>query len=115
MVDQRRMNTKARKLLQEIGVEDADSTIKVGSAQLSVAEQQQVEIAKAVSLDAKILIMDEPTAALTLTEVKMLDTLIKQLKERGLAIIFISHRLGEVFEISDKITVLKDGKLVGNG
>ena len=112
VVDQRRMNTKARKLLEEIGVEDAIPPSKLVGA-LSVAEQQQVEIAKAVSLDAKILIMDEPTAALTLTEVKMLDTLIKQLKERGLAIIFISHRLGEVFEISDKITVLKDGKLVG--
>ncbi len=112
VIDKHRMNEKARKILREIGVEDSIPPSRlVGN--LSVAEQQQVEIAKAISLDAKILIMDEPTAALTINEVKMLDKLIQQLKERGIAIIFISHRLGEVFEISDKITVLKDGNLVG--
>jgi len=84
------------------------------ASDLSVAEQQLVEIAKAVSLNARILIMDEPTAALTINEVKMLDKLIHRLKERGIAIIFISHRLSEVFDIADKISVLKDGKLVGS-
>ena len=79
---------------------------------LSVAEQQLVEIAKAISFNAKVLIMDEPTAALTYTEVKLLDDLIKRLKARGMAIIFISHRLIEVFDIAEKITVLKDGKFV---
>jgi ribose transport system ATP-binding protein len=112
VIDKRRMHEEARAILKEIGVEDVIPPSKLVGA-LSVAEQQQVEIAKAISLDAKILIMDEPTAALTLTEVKMLDELISRLKETGIAIIFISHRLGEVFEISDKITVLKDGKLVG--
>ena len=112
MIDNRKIRQMARKVLADIGVEGTIPTSKlVGN--LSVAEQQQVEIAKAISLDAKILIMDEPTAALTINEVKMLDELIKRLKERGIAIIFISHRLGEVFQISDIITVLKDGKLVG--
>jgi ABC-type sugar transport system ATPase subunit len=80
---------------------------------LSVAEQQLVEIAKAISFDSKVLIMDEPTASLTLTEVKILTDLIRKLKARGMAIIFISHRLIEVFDIADKITILKDGELVG--
>ena len=77
-----------------------------------MAEQQLVEIAKAISFKAKVLIMDEPTAALTYTEVKLLADLIEKLKDRGMAIIFISHRLVEVFDIAEKITVLKDGQLV---
>jgi ribose transport system ATP-binding protein len=80
---------------------------------LSVAEQQIVEIAKAISFDSKVLIMDEPTASLTTVEVKMLTDLITKLKNRGMAIIFISHRLIEVFDIAEKISVLKDGELVG--
>ena len=80
---------------------------------LSVAEQQLVEIAKAVSLNAKVLIMDEPTASLTSTEVNLLFDLVATLKAKGLAVVFISHRLSEVFGIADMITVLKDGQLVG--
>ena len=80
---------------------------------LSVAEQQIVEIAKAISFDSKVLIMDEPTASLSLVEVKMLTDLVIKLKARNMAIIFISHRLKEVFDIADKISVLKDGELVG--
>ncbi len=80
---------------------------------LSVAEQQIVEIAKAISFDSKVLIMDEPTASLTTIEVKILTDLILKLKARGMAIIFISHRLREVFDIAEKISVLKDGELVG--
>ena len=80
---------------------------------LSVAEQQIVEIAKAISFDSKVLIMDEPTASLTTIEVKILSDLIQNLKARGMAIVFISHRLREVFEIAEKISVLKDGELVG--
>jgi ribose transport system ATP-binding protein len=83
------------------------------TSSLSVAELQLVEIAKAVSLDAQIIIMDEPTASLTSTEVQLLSDLISRLKENGLAIIFISHRLVEVFQVADKITVLKDGEYVG--
>ncbi len=112
VVDSRRINEMARDVLTEIGVGKMIPCTKLVGA-LSVVEQQLVEIAKAVSLDAKILIMDEPTAALTLNEVQMLAELINRLKARGIAVIFISHRLGEVFEIADKITVLKDGKLVG--
>jgi ABC-type sugar transport system ATPase subunit len=112
VIDSRKMNQKAVEVLKELGAENMVSPTALLSS-LSVAEQQIVEIAKAISFDAKVLIMDEPTAALTITEVRMLVDLINRLKARGLAIIFISHRLVEVFEIAEKITVLKDGKLVG--
>jgi ribose transport system ATP-binding protein len=105
------MNEQAKAVLKEIGVEKMISPTAVVSS-LSVAEQQLVEIAKAISFNAKVLIMDEPTAALTYTEVQLLDDLIRRLKARGMAIIFISHRLIEVFDIAEKITVLKDGKFV---
>ena len=111
VIDVPRLNEQARAVLKEIGVEKMISPTAVANT-LSVAEQQLVEIAKAISFNAKVLIMDEPTAALTYTEVKLLDDLIKRLKARGMAIIFISHRLIEVFDIAEKITVLKDGKFV---
>lgn len=111
VIDVGRMNEQARTVLKEIGVESMIAPTAVVSS-LSVAEQQLVEIAKAISFNAKVLIMDEPTAALTYTEVKLLDDLIKRLKDRGMAIIFISHRLIEVFDIAETITVLKDGKFV---
>ncbi len=110
-IDVRQMNKEAEKIFQEIGIEQMISpTTLVGD--LSVAEQQLVEIAKAFSFKAQVLIMDEPTAALTFTETKLLFDLIQRLKQKGMAIIFISHRLVEVFNIADKITVLKDGKFV---
>jgi ABC-type sugar transport system ATPase subunit len=111
MIDVRRMNEQAAAVWQEIGFHKQISPAATVSS-LSVADQQLVEIAKAISLNAKVLIMDEPTAALTYTEVQLLDDLIKKLKARGMAVIFISHRLAEVFDIADKITVLKDGALV---
>jgi len=110
-MDIRRMNKQARELLREIGVEKMISPTALASS-LSVAEQQLVEIAKAISFKAKVLIMDEPTAALTYTEVGLLDDLIDRLKQKGMSVIFISHRLREVFDIAEKITVLKDGKFV---
>jgi ribose transport system ATP-binding protein len=110
-MDIRQMNKKARELLKEIGVEKMISPTALVSS-LSVAEQQLVEIAKAISFKAKVLIMDEPTAALTYTEVGLLDDLISRLKHKGMSVIFISHRLREVFDIAEKITVLKDGKFV---
>jgi ribose transport system ATP-binding protein len=79
---------------------------------LSTAEQQLVEIAKAISIDSSLLIMDEPTAALGLTETKHLMALIRRLTAQGKAILYISHRLDEVFEIADRVTVLKDGRRV---
>ena len=111
VLDIRKLNKQAEEVLKEIGVEKMISPTALVSS-LSVAEQQLVEIAKAISFKAKVLIMDEPTAALTYTEVDLLDELIKRLKSRGMAIIFISHRLVEVFNIAEKITVLKDGKFV---
>jgi ribose transport system ATP-binding protein len=111
IVNLRKLNRQAAEVMMDIGIADMISpTTMVGS--LSVAEQQLVEIAKAISLDAKVLIMDEPTASLTQTEVSLLFDLIHRLKNKGLAIIFISHRLSEVFEVAEKITVLKDGVLV---
>ena len=110
-LDIRKMNKRAVEVLKELGVEKLISPTALVSS-LSVAEQQLVEIAKAISFKAKVLIMDEPTAALTYTEVGMLNELVGRLKQRGMAIIFISHRLKEVFDLADKITVLKDGKLI---
>ncbi len=106
-----KMNRQAIEVLKEIGVEGMFSPTTMVS-NLSVAEQQLVEIAKAISFKAKVLIMDEPTAALTYTEVNLLNDLVGRLKQRGMSIIFISHRLKEVFDIAEKITVLKDGKFI---
>lgn len=111
VIDVGRMNEQAQAVLKEIGAEKIIAPTAVVSS-LSVAEQQLVEIAKAISFNARVLIMDEPTAALTSTEVKLLDGLICRLTARGMAVIFISHRLAEVFDIANKITVLKDGKFV---
>ncbi len=108
-LDIRKMNKQAQEVLKELGVEKMISPTALVSS-LSVAEQQLVEIAKAISFNAKVLIMDEPTAALTYTEVDMLNDLVGRLKQKGMAVIFISHRLREVFDLAEKITVLKDGK-----
>ncbi len=112
VLNRNQLNKQTREVLKDLGVEKMLSPESLVSS-LSVAEQQLVEIAKAVSLNAKVLIMDEPTASLTYTEVNLLFDLIKKLQVKGLAVIFISHRLSEVFGISDKITVLKDGVLIG--
>ena len=106
-----KMNKDAVEVLKELGVEKMILPTALVSS-LSVAEQQLVEIAKAISFKAKVLIMDEPTAALTYTEVDLLVNLISRLKQKGMSVIFISHRLREVFDIAEKITVLKDGKLI---
>jgi len=79
---------------------------------LSVAQQQLVEIAKALSRDAKILVMDEPSAALTSQEVESLFAIIRDLKTRGISVIYISHRLDEIFEIADRVTVMRDGQWI---
>jgi ribose transport system ATP-binding protein len=110
-VDVRALNKNAAGVLKELGADQMIPPTALSST-LSVAEQQIVEIAKAISFDSKVLIMDEPTASLTSVEVKMLTDLVARLKARGMAIIFISHRLIEVFDIADKITVMKDGKLI---
>jgi ribose transport system ATP-binding protein len=112
VIDQKQMEADTRQVLKQLEAEDLiNPSALLGT--LSVAEQQAVEIAKAISYDARVLIMDEPTAALASTEVAVLTGLIHRLKARGIAIVFISHRLGEVFDLSERITVLKDGELVG--
>ena len=100
---------KASKLLQDLHL-GIDPRVKVGS--LGIGQQQLVEIAKALSQDAKILVLDEPTAALTESEVETLFGILEKLRQRGVGMIYISHKLDEVFKMSDRITVLRDGKTV---
>lgn len=100
---------KASKLLQELHL-PIDPRVKVGT--LGIGQQQLVEIAKALSQDAKILVLDEPTAALTESEVETLFGILDGLRARGVGMIYISHKLDEVFQMSDRITVLRDGKTV---
>ncbi len=110
VVDWDKVYFEAAKLLDEIGIEiDLSKKVK----DIGIGQQQLVEIAKALSLDAKILILDEPTAALTEAEVELLMKILRQLKEKGVTCILISHKLNEVMEISDRVTVLRDGGTVG--
>ena len=109
-VDWKTMYARAGEILNSLGV-NLDPKAKVRG--LSVADQQMVEMAGALSQDAKILFMDEPTAALTPSEVKDLFTIIRRMREQGTAIVFISHRLEEILDICDRITVLRDGEWVG--
>ncbi len=100
---------RASKLLQDLHL-PIDPRTPVGN--LGIGQQQLVEIAKALSQDARILVLDEPTAALTESEVETLFNILKKLKSRGVGMIYISHKLDEVFAISDRITVLRDGQTV---
>ncbi|MEZ2132043.1 MULTISPECIES: galactofuranose ABC transporter, ATP-binding protein YtfR [unclassified Sinorhizobium] len=110
MVDVRAMNRQARELLARYGM-DIDVTAQLD--RFSVAVQQVVAIARAVDLSGKVLILDEPTASLDTQEVAMLFRIIRDLRERRLGIIFITHFLEQVYDISDRITVLRNGRLVG--
>ncbi|MDO4275802.1 MAG: sugar ABC transporter ATP-binding protein [Eubacteriales bacterium] len=110
VIDWKRMYEESRKLIRSLGFE-IDVQKSLGS--LSTAQQQVVEIAKAFSYHSKILIMDEPTASLTSQEIKQLFRLVKKMRDAGLGIIFISHRMDEVEEIADRVTVMKDGTSVG--
>ena len=108
-LNDKRINQKAQELLKLMGVNiNAQSKIK----NLSIAEMQMVEIAKAISNNAKVIIMDEPTSALSDKEVSMLFKIIKDLKAKGVAIIYISHKMDEIYEITDRITILRDGKYI---
>ncbi|MFE9204528.1 sugar ABC transporter ATP-binding protein [Micromonospora sp. NPDC007230] len=109
-VDRRRMMADTRELLDWLGEDGIDPADTVSS--LSVAQRQVVEIVKALSTDARVLGMDEPTAALADHEVELLYDLVRRLRERGIAILYVSHRMREVFDLSDRITVLKDGQFV---
>jgi len=105
-IDWQRLYKEADQLLTSLGVH---LDLKTKARGLSIAQQQMVEIARAFSIKARILIMDEPTSSLTLTEVADLFRLVRRLREDGTAIVFISHRLEELFEIADRVTVLRDG------
>jgi ABC-type sugar transport system ATPase subunit len=111
IVDTRAMEEATAKLLGALDVEKAISP-SVLVSRLSLAQQQTVEIAKALSYQAKILVMDEPTAALSPHEITALFNQVRVLRDRGLAILYISHRLREIFELAERVTVLKDGQLV---
>src|ERR687894_134246 len=110
VVDIRAMERRTDELLHEVGEVSFGPRTLVRN--LSTAQQQVVEIAKALSLDARLLVLDEPTAALAEHEVEVLFTLLRRLRERGLGMVYISHRLREIFAICDRITVLKDGEHV---
>lgn len=110
IIDPKKLLGSAQQLLNELGV-NVSARAEVG--RLGVAKQQMVEVAKALSLDARIIIMDEPTSALTELEIKELFAAIRRLKEQGVGIVYISHRLEELFEIGDRVTVLRDGQHIG--
>jgi ribose transport system ATP-binding protein len=110
LMDMPEMQKKTAELLDQFQAE-FNSWTRVGS--LSMGNQQLVEIIKALATNAKILILDEPTSSLSLQEAKILFERLKQLKERGITILYVSHHLEEIFEISDRVTVLRDGRYVG--
>ena len=103
------MNHAATAVFHKIGI-DIDPKSLAGS--LSVGMQQLVELAKAIAFDAKLIVMDEPTSSLSEREINELFKVIGDLKKQNIAIIFISHKLSELFEISDRISVLRDGQLI---
>lgn len=105
-----RMRTEAKRWLEQLAI-DLDPATPVG--ELSVGQQQMIEIVKALSMQADILVLDEPTAALTNREIAALFDVIAALKRKGVGMIYISHRMEEIFQISDRITVLRDGRYVG--
>ena len=109
LVGWRRMFREAEAILAELGVA---LDVRSPARGLTLAAQQSVEIAKAISLNVRVLIMDEPTASLSAHEVQELFKLVRDLKRQGVAILFVSHRIEEVFEIADKVTVFRDGRLI---
>ena len=110
-VSDTKLNAKAKELLERLNIR-VDPKQPVG--ELTVAKQQMVEIAKALSFDAKVLIMDEPTSALTDSETETLFTLIEDLKARGTGIVYISHRMDELKRLADRVSVLRDGTYIGS-
>ena len=110
IIERKRLFSAAQELLNNLGIKiNARSLVK----ELGVAQQQMVEVAKALSLEAKILIMDEPTSALTEPEIEELFATIHRLTNQGVSVIYISHRLEELFAIGDRVTILRDGKHIG--
>lgn len=110
LIDEREIELRSRKLLGRVGL-DLDPATLVGD--LSIGRQQLVEIAKALSTNARILIMDEPTSSLSQGETERLFEVVKDLRQNGVSILYISHRLGEVVELADRVVVLRDGENAG--
>ncbi len=110
IVNQKKMYTETKKIFDDFGI-DVDPRAKMST--LSVSSRQMVEIAKAVSYDAKILVLDEPTSSLTEKEVEHLFRIINQLTDRGCCVIYISHKMEEILTISDEVTIMRDGQYVG--
>ncbi len=109
-IDEKKLNEQVRVLLKKMNLHlEPDTPV----ADLTVAKQQMVEIAKALSFNAKALVMDEPTSSLTGNEVEHLFRIIAELKQRGVAIIYISHKMEEILRISDEVTIMRDGKKIG--
>jgi ribose transport system ATP-binding protein len=111
LIDSNNEKKKTKQLFDRIGL-NLDPELRC--ADLKVAQQQMVEITKALSSEAKIIVMDEPSATLTTQEVKKLFSIIKELKEHNIGIIYITHRLSEIFEVADRVMVLRDGKQAGS-
>ena len=111
MLDWPAMRSRARALLDSLDSPELDIDAKVGT--LSVANRQRVEIARSLSQDARVVIMDEPTAALADADVARLMDIVRRLKSRGVAIVYVSHRMPEIFALADRVTVLRDGARVG--
>ncbi|HKP67978.1 MAG TPA: sugar ABC transporter ATP-binding protein [Pyrinomonadaceae bacterium] len=110
LIDQKKLNSATKEYITRLGLEvEPDTPL----SELSIAQQQLVEIAKALSLNARIVIMDEPTSSLTLTETGRLLSVIADLRTEGVSVIYISHRLGEIRQIADRVVVLRDGKNAG--
>jgi ribose transport system ATP-binding protein len=109
LVNYRETNRRAAALLEEVGLDTAPTTLV---SRLGVAQMQLVEIAKALCYESKLLVLDEPTATLTSKEVERLFEILRRLKAKGVTILYISHRLHEIAEIGDRVTVLRDGQLV---
>ncbi len=110
IVDEEKMKTMTEELLRDL---EFDIPVETLAKNLSVSQLQAIEIAKAVSYDAKVIIMDEPTSSLTVAETKHLFKIINRLKSEGRSIIYISHKMEEIFEIADEITIMRDGQYVG--
>ena len=110
-IDRRAMNEACRPVLERLGVPFKPETMVAG---LSIAEQQLVEIARALHRRSRILVLDEPTTALSARETDRLFALIRQLRAEGIALIYISHRMAEVYELADRVTVLRDGSFAGS-
>ncbi len=109
-IDKKRIQSDARDLMARVGLRCSPSSIV---SDLSIGQQQMVEIAKALSVDARVLIMDEPTSSLTQHETDHLFNVVRDLRSRGISVIYISHRLGEVKELADRVVVLRDGQNAG--